>query len=600
MSTYTEQHIRDKLIKGLDATHVVSLFCFCFPLPLSPVKLCDLTSKMELPSEVWLCIFGVLVSVLLRCTTGLHPYSGAGKPPLYGDYEAQRHWMEITTNLPLDEWYHNTTRNDLMYWGLDYPPLTAYHMYFCGLVARLLNPEFVALEKSRGYESEAHKLFMRYSVLLADVLLYVPAVILFFMCCPDTGTACSVRRNQGALPKKKKEDTREVDVLQRSLAIILTLLYPGLILIDHGHFQYNCISLAFLIYALIFLLRGRHLFASLFFCFALNYKQMELYHALPFFLYLLSSCVPKPGCTLTSGVVQLTKISLTVLLTFAVIWSPFLFKFENVVQLVRRLFPVDRGIFEDKVANVWCALNVVFKFKQRFSNETMVRYCLMATLSAIFPSSVDLFLRPSSKKFLLSLINSSLAFFLFSFQVHEKSVLLVAIPVVLYLPKQPFVCFWFVVVSIFSMLPLFVKDDLVVAFVALTGFYVTSFFVCITYSMRNGFVQFYRNLVKSVFDVRFAKNDIVYLFRTIARHLSKNYDSVTVLMLHLFMYLSFLGCFIIMFAYSFFKPPERYPDLFVLLVSVYSCVHFVGFFVYFNVVQLRIPQDFDYGKIKLS
>jgi alpha-1,3-glucosyltransferase len=30
--------------------------------------------------------------------------SGAGKPPMFGDYEAQRHWMEITFNLPIEEW----------------------------------------------------------------------------------------------------------------------------------------------------------------------------------------------------------------------------------------------------------------------------------------------------------------------------------------------------------------------------------------------------------------------------------------------------------------------------------------------------------------
>ena len=29
---------------------------------------------------------------------------GKGKPPMFGDYEAQRHWMEITYNLPVDEW----------------------------------------------------------------------------------------------------------------------------------------------------------------------------------------------------------------------------------------------------------------------------------------------------------------------------------------------------------------------------------------------------------------------------------------------------------------------------------------------------------------
>lgn len=597
MPTYTAEYIREKLIKGLDATHVVSTF-FLISKSEDKLNLKNLSFNMDLPSEVWLCIFGVLVSVLLRLATGLHPYSGENKPPLFGDYEAQRHWMEVTTNLAVHEWYYNTTDNDLLYWGLDYPPLTAYHMYFCGLIAKLFNSDFVELHKSRGFESVDHKLFMRYSVLVVDCLLYIPVVILFFMCCSDTGTVCNVRRNQGALPKKK-EGTKEVDVLQRSLAIILALFYPGLILIDHGHFQYNCVSLGFFIYAIIFLNRNQNLLSSVFFCLALNYKQMELYHALPFFLYLLSSCVPKPGYTLSSGVIQLVKISLTVLLTFTIIWLPFLFNINHTLQLLHRLFPVARGVFEDKVANVWCTLNIFFKFKTRFCNQEMMRYCLMATLTAILPSSIDLFLRPSFKKFLPALINSSLAFFLFSFQVHEKSILLAAIPVVFYLSKAPFVSFWFLIITIFSMLPLFVKDNLLIAFVALTGFYITSFFVCITYSMRYGFVGFYKNLFKTIFDVRYTKTDLSYLFRVTIRHLMKNFDSLQVLLLHSFMYLSFLGCLVLMGVYSIFEPPQKYPDLFVLLISVYSCVHFLGFFVYFNIVQLKIPQDFDYGKVRL-
>lgn len=39
---------------------------------------------------------------------------------------------QITVNLPVDEWYRNTTDNDLLYWGLDYPPLTAYHSWLMG------------------------------------------------------------------------------------------------------------------------------------------------------------------------------------------------------------------------------------------------------------------------------------------------------------------------------------------------------------------------------------------------------------------------------------------------------------------------------------
>ena len=60
----------------------------------------------------------------------LIPWSGQATPPMFGDYEAQRHWMELTIHLPMQEWY----RYDLQYWGLDYPPLTAYVSWLCGIV----------------------------------------------------------------------------------------------------------------------------------------------------------------------------------------------------------------------------------------------------------------------------------------------------------------------------------------------------------------------------------------------------------------------------------------------------------------------------------
>ena len=57
-------------------------------------------------------------------------FLGWNTPPLFGDYEAQRHWMEITIHLPFQQWY----RYDHRYWGLDYPPLTAYISWLCGKV----------------------------------------------------------------------------------------------------------------------------------------------------------------------------------------------------------------------------------------------------------------------------------------------------------------------------------------------------------------------------------------------------------------------------------------------------------------------------------
>jgi len=37
------------------------------------------------------------------------------------------------------------------------------------------------------------------------------------------------------------------------------------------------------------------------------------------------------------------------------------------------------------------------------------------------------------------------------------------------------------------------------------------------------------------------------------------------------------------------EPPAKLPDLFPVLVSVLSFVHFLGFIIYFNLVQLTEP-----------
>lgn len=80
--------------------------------------------------------------------------------------------------------------------------------------------------------------------------------------------------------------------------LLLLLINPTIILIDHGHFQYNCISLGLMQLAIYFLIIDSKenqlkslLTGSIMFCLALNYKQMELYHSLPIFFYLLSLCL---------------------------------------------------------------------------------------------------------------------------------------------------------------------------------------------------------------------------------------------------------------------------------------------------------------------
>lgn len=43
----------------------------------------------------------VCIGLVVRYGVSLWPHSGQGSPPLYGDYEAQRHWQEVTLNIPV-------------------------------------------------------------------------------------------------------------------------------------------------------------------------------------------------------------------------------------------------------------------------------------------------------------------------------------------------------------------------------------------------------------------------------------------------------------------------------------------------------------------
>lgn len=227
-------------------------------------------------AEMNLAKYVVLFSagICLRSTISLHSYSGQGKAPMFGDFEAQRHWQEITVNLPTKDWYENTTHNYLLYWGLDYPPLTAYHSFLVGKVAERFDRSFVELHKSRGFTSDEHKNFMRLSVIVADALIFIPALLV----------ACSVIYEK--ILKMNIEKSEGFLFTFWSIA----LFYPGQILIDNGHFQYNNISLGLTVLAVAGLLTNRRILGAIFFVLALNYKQMELYHAMPFFAYLLAIC----------------------------------------------------------------------------------------------------------------------------------------------------------------------------------------------------------------------------------------------------------------------------------------------------------------------
>jgi len=152
------------------------------------------------------------------------------------------------------------------------------------------------------------------------------------------------------------------------------------------------------------------------------------------------------------------------------------------------------------VANFWCASNVVMKWKKWAAQDILVKASAALTLLGFFPSvavmakaawDLSVWVNPTrtaeensnDKEYASSsshttilpllpyaLLNSSMSFFLFSFQVHEKTILLPLMPLMLLFsgatPDSP-VFLWGALgcnTAVFSMWPLLRKDGLSVQY----------------------------------------------------------------------------------------------------------------------------------------
>eukprot|EP00756_Hemistasia_phaeocysticola_P002372 Hpha_TRINITY_DN11641_c0_g1::TRINITY_DN11641_c0_g1_i1::g.48971::m.48971/K03848/ALG6; alpha-1,3-glucosyltransferase len=221
---------------------------------------------------------------------------------------------------------------------------------------------------------------------------------------------------------------------------------------------------------------GHYLVGSFLFTSALLFKQIALYYAPAFFFMILGQCFADGA---VSGVWRVGVTGVVVLTTVGLLFLPWLLSEDplaSCLQVLHRMFPFARGLYEDKVANVWCSLSVVLKLHKFMSREAILRLCTLTTLAALAPSCIRCCRRRTGSNFVLALVGSSLSFFLFSFQVHEKGVLFPCIPVALLpiaLGPEGRPSWWVavslhaVLVSMLSMYPLVVKDQLGVVYVGL-------------------------------------------------------------------------------------------------------------------------------------
>lgn len=287
---------------------------------------------------------------------------------------------------------------------------------------------------------------MRATVIVSEYLVYVAALIIFLR---------HYSRNQGT------------GTLGLNAALVAILMQPSTMIIDHGHFQFNTVMLGLVVASLSSVYAGRLLWSCIFFVMALGFKQMALYYAPAIFAFLLGSCL-----TPRLRIGRLIAISIVTALSFAVLFAPLLLGtlydlhrgFDlpyrppppllaergigvdsstptgaiilQLSQAIHRIFPFARGMFEDKVANFWCTLHTVYKLQRLEPYIALPRLSAYITFMSVLPSMSVILATPKASLLPYAFASSAFGFFLFSFQVHEKSILLPLLPMTLLLGSK--------------------------------------------------------------------------------------------------------------------------------------------------------------------
>jgi len=246
-----------------------------------------------------------------------------------------------------------------------------------------------------------------------------------------------------------------------SVALSL-LLSPGLLIIDHIHFQYNGFMYGLILLSIL-LARSppTHLLSAMLFASVLCIKHIYLYLAPAYFVYFLRNYCMGPNLSSRHLIRHIRfkncfKLSAAVLTIFGASFGPFAY-WGQLPQLGARLFPFSRGLCHAYWApNVWALYSLVdrtlifFAPRLGFHVQTaainsVTRGLIGDTAFAVLPEIsprltflltvifqllplMKLFARPSFENFIGAVTFCAYASFLFGWHVHEKAILLVIFP----------------------------------------------------------------------------------------------------------------------------------------------------------------------------
>ena len=176
------------------------------------------------------------------------------------DFDVHRNWLALTWSLPCAQWYVDATSQ----WTLDYPPLfAAFEWLLARAAAVLVEPAALVVTKE-PYASWAMTVFHRCSVIAADVVLYIGVVaVVTWRRAPRAASKAQLRHGTSSITHSATSSDEPGDgssaavdacgAIAAPWSALLTLAlltHPGLVIVDHVHFQYNGLLLGVLLLCL--------------------------------------------------------------------------------------------------------------------------------------------------------------------------------------------------------------------------------------------------------------------------------------------------------------------------------------------------------------
>ena len=339
------------------------------------------------------------------------------------DFDVHRNWLAITRHLPLREWYFDDVNGTTVH-TLDYPPTFAYFEYILSnnpvtnwlLSSQILDERCLALLSDENNQPTVQCVaFHRATVIVSDVLLWIGASI-----------ACDAD------------------------AFLLVVLNPGLLWLDHIHFQYNGAMLGILLASLGLLVQGRtrrgwsyhihHLGAAVLYALLVTMKHLYLPLAPIYFVYLLSNyCFQDTQFSFRNFSNVATVTATTLILPFI----PFLVQgdpLNQMSQIATRLFPFGRGLVHDYWAgNIWALYTLAGKITTKVVGMTLPEIspalCAVCLLMGLLPGVFGAW-NATPRTFLHCIVFGSLSSFMLAYHVHEKAIMTTIIPLTMLIQQR--------------------------------------------------------------------------------------------------------------------------------------------------------------------